>query len=249
MKHKVWILTLSPSFYVPFLKTGVVGKALSGERGEKTIELSCVFLGDYSSKGYKGVDDTPYGGGQGMVIRADVLKEALLKGVVAKGGYPENWREELEVILPSPQGKVWKMEDAKNFSKNFWGNEPKDVVFVCGRYEGVDQRFVDAYVDREISLGDFILSNGDIATLTILDSAMRFVPGVVSNSTSVGEESFEGGLLEYPLYTRPLLFEDRPVPSVLLSGHHGEIKKYRGGERVRMTQKKRPDLLGEEFSP
>ena len=242
-KHRIWILTLSPSFYVPFLETGVVGKALRGERGSKVFELSCVPLGEYSLKGYKGVDDAPYGGGQGMVIRADVLRDALLKGVVEKGGYGENWREKIKVIFPSPRGKIWKTDDAKKLSKNLWGSEPMDVVFLCGRYEGVDQRFIDHYVDSEISLGDFILSNGDIATLAILDSAMRFVPGVVGNSVSVGDESFEGGLLENSLYTRPSVFEGLEAPSVLLSGHHEEIGLYRKRERERITQKKRPDLL------
>ena len=248
MKHKIWILTLSPSFYTPFLETGVVGKALRGERGEKVFELSCISIGEYSSCGYKGVDDSPYGGGAGMVMRADVLKEALLKGVIGRGGYGENWRDRVEVILPTPRGKTWKTEDAKNLSKDLWGDCPKDVIFLCGRYEGVDQRFIDAYVDREISLGDFILSNGDIAALAILDSAMRLVPGVVGNSKSIGEESFEEGLLEHSLYTRPPVFEGRRVPSVLLSGNHGEIRKYQRGERERTTQIKRPDLWkGEIF--
>ena len=241
-KHKIWILTLAPSFYDPFLETGVIGKALRGERGAKAFELCRIFLGEYSPKGYKGVDDSPYGGGPGMVMRADVLREALLRGVVEKGGYGANWKEELRVLLPSPQGKTWKTEDAKNFSWDFWGEKPKDLVFVCGRYEGVDQRFVDAYVDREISLGDFVLSNGDIATLAILDSAMRFVSGVVGNSSSVGTESFEEGLLEHPLYTRPSVFEGRGIPPVLLSGDHGEIREYRRRERERMTHEHRPDL-------
>ena len=242
-KHRIWILTLSPSFYTPFLETGVVGKALRGERGKRSFELLCVSLGEYSPKGYKGVDDSPYGGGQGMIIRADVLKEALLKGVIEKGGYGEDWKKKLQVVFPSPRGKTWKTDDAKEFAKIFWGECPMDIVFVCGRYEGIDQRFIDAYVDREISLGDFILSNGDIATMVILDSAMRFVSGVVGNSASIGEESFEGGLLEHSLYTRPSVFEGLKVPSVLLSGHHGEIGKYQKRERVRITQESRPDLL------
>ena len=243
-KHRIWILTLSPSFYGPFLETGVVGKALRGERARRAFELISVPLGEYSPKGYKGVDDSPYGGGQGMVMRADVLKEALLQGVVAAGGYGEDWREELAVIFPSPRGRVWKTEDAKSFSRDFWGETPKDLVFICGRYEGIDQRFIDSWVDREISLGDFILSNGDIATLAILDSAMRFVPGVVGNSASVGEESFEEGLLEHALYTRPAVFEGVGIPSILLSGHHEEIRQYRRAERERLTREHRPDLPG-----
>ena len=113
---------------------------------------------------------------------------------------------------------------------------------MCGRYDGVDQRFIDAYVNREVSLGDFILSNGDMATLAILDSAMRFIPGVVGNAASVGEESFEGGLLDHALYTRPPLFEGREVPPVLLSGDHGAVEEYRRGERERLTRSRRPDL-------
>ena len=247
--RKIWILTLSPSFYDPFLETGVVGKALRGERGECPFELCCVSLGNYSPKGYKGVDGAPYGGGQGMVMRADVLKRALLEGVVETGNYGEAWREKLAVIFPSPKGKIWKAEEAKKFSQEFWGESPKDLVFVCGRYEGIDRRFIEAYVDREISLGDFILSNGDIATVAILDSAMRFVPGVVGNSASVGEESFEDGLLDHALYTRPPVFEGKNIPAVLLSGNHEEIRKYRRRDRERMTGELRPDIMGMESSP
>ena len=130
MKHKVWILTLTPSYYTPFLETGVVGKALRGERGETAFELFCVFLGDYSPKGYKGVDDAPYGGGQGMVMRADVLKEALLKGVVEKGGYGEEWREKIEVILPSPGGRFGRMRMPKRFHAAIGGKGPR-IWFLC----------------------------------------------------------------------------------------------------------------------
>ena len=243
-KHRIWILTLTPDFYTPFLETGVVGKALRGERGVKSFELSCVYLGDYSPKGYKGVDDAPYGGGQGMVMRADVLRDALLQGVIAEGGYGDSWRDSLEVILPSPRGRVWKSGYAKEFVQDCWGEREKDLVFVCGRYEGLDQRFIDSYVDREISLGDFILSNGDIATMGILDSALRLVPGVVGNMASIGDESFEKGLLEHSLYTRPPLFEGQAVPLVLLSGNHGEIGLYRRSESERVTAQRRPDIGG-----
>lgn len=245
-KH-IWILTLFPEYFLPLKECGVVGQALRGERGER-FELHVVQIRDFTFQRYKGVDDSPFGGGAGMVMRADVLKNALLKGIVEAGAYGENWREKLHVVYPGPRGKVWGTQSAKEFAQSFWGHsdsaiDSKDVVFVCGRYEGVDERFLESYVNQQISVGDYILSGGELAVMTIIDSAMRFVPGCLGNALSHQTESFEAGLLEYPLYTRPREFDGKVVPEILMSGHHKKIDEYQGQQSLQLTQLHRPDLL------
>jgi len=234
---KIWIMTLFPDYFLPLMQFGIIGSALRGERGEK-IELKCVQIRDYTEKEYKGVDDTPYGGGAGMVMRADVLKNALFDGVISKGAYGENFKDRLEVIYMSPRGKVWNNQSCKELSKL-----EKDLVFICGRYEGIDERFIEKYIDREISIGDFILSGGEIPTMAVIDSFLRFKDGVLGNAESKMEESFQQGLLEHPQYTKPPVFEGINVPEILLSGHHKKIEEYRKSESVRITKKYRPDLL------
>ncbi|MBK26337.1 MAG: tRNA (guanosine(37)-N1)-methyltransferase TrmD [Halobacteriovorax sp.] len=239
---KIWIINSFPKLFEAYLDSGVAGQALRGERGID-FELNSVLLRDFSPKDFKGVDAAPFGGGEGMVIRADVLKNALMEGVVKPGGYGDNFREKLHIVYTSPRGKVWDNEYCKEFSKNVWGAKGKDVVFVCGRYEGIDERFIEAYVDELISLGDFVITGGEVAVLTILDSALRFVPGVLGNKVSSENESFNGGLLEEPIYTRPRDFEGLEVPEILLSGNHKAIKEFKESERLRITKKYRPDLL------
>lgn len=235
---KIWIITLFPEYFEPLLKFGIVGQALRGERGVSP-KLEFVQLRNFASNDYKGVDDSPFGGGPGMVIRADVLKKALLNGVIANGGYDS--LEDLLVIFPSPRGKCLNNIESKKLSQI-----EKDLVFICGRYEGIDERFISKYVDMEISLGDFVLSGGEIATMAIIDSLLRFKDGVLGNSDSKDFESFENGLLEYPQYTRPPVFEGVEVPGVLMSGHHKKIEEYRLSESLRITKKYRPDLIKEE---
>jgi tRNA (guanine37-N1)-methyltransferase len=177
-KKKIWILTLFPEYFAPLKEYGVLGSALRNERSDELeFELLPVQISDYSPKSFKGVDDSPFGGGVGMVMRPDVLKEALIKGVVENGGYKS--LDELHVVCPMPRGKVWNTNIAKDFGKRFSKDERKDLVFICGRYEGIDERFLDMYVDEFISLGDYILTGGELAVMVILDSAMRFVPGVL----------------------------------------------------------------------
>ncbi len=234
---KIWIITLFPDYFMPLIQFGIVGAALRGDRGEAPrIEL--VQLRDFSGKDYKGVDDSPFGGGPGMVIRADVLKRALFQGVVQNGNYGEQFKEKLHVIFPGPRGVKWTNHKAKKFS-----NLDKDLVFICGRYEGVDERFIEKYVDEEISLGDFVLSGGEIPTMAFIDSILRFNKGVLGNEVGTENESYENGLLEYPQYTRPSDFEGLLVPDVLVSGHHKKIEEYRQSESLRITKKYRPDLL------
>lgn len=234
---KIWIITLFPEYFEPLTKFGIIGQALRGERGNSP-ELHFVQLRDFSNKDYKGVDDTPFGGGPGMVMRPDVLRRALFEGVVKNGNYSSV--DELEVIYTGPRGKVWNNVECKSISKL-----NKDIVFICGRYEGIDERFIEKYVNQTISLGDFVLSGGEIAVMAIIDSLLRFHNGVLGNSESKDFESFENGLLEHPQYTRPQDFEGLLVPEILLSGHHKKIEEYRNSESLRITKKYRPDLIKE----
>lgn len=239
---KIWIITLFPNYFDSLINFGITGSALRGERGSK-IEIKTVQLRNYTPKDYKGVDDSPYGGGAGMVMRADVLKEALVKGVVEDGGYGEDWRSSLHVVFPGPRGQTWDNSYCKEFAGRFSKVESKDLVFICGRYEGIDERFLNLYVDEQISLGDFILTGGEIPTMAIIDSALRFFSGVLGNKESSMQESFQANSLEHPQYTKPKIFDGVEVPDVLVSGHHQNIEKYQKAESLRITKLHRPDLL------
>jgi tRNA (guanine37-N1)-methyltransferase len=241
---KIWIITLFPQYFSSFMDLGIIGSVLKGKRGAQ-FEVIPVSLREFSPNDYKGVDDSPFGGGPGMVIRADVLKAALM-GIVERGSYGENFKDKLHVIYPSPRGRVWENSFCKEFAGEHFGQSSKDLVFICGRYEGIDERFIEKYVDLEISLGDFILTGGELATMVILDSTLRFVSGVLGNKESAQFESFQNQKLEGPQYTRPREFEGLEVPSILLSGNHGEISKYQENERIRVTEKFRPDLVGDK---
>ncbi|EQC49341.1 tRNA (guanine(37)-N(1))-methyltransferase [Bacteriovorax sp. BSW11_IV] len=239
---RIWIITLFPEYFAPLKDVGVAGQALQGMRGEG-IELHTVLLRDYSPKGHKGVDDAPYGGGPGMVMRADVLKNALMEGIVGPGQYGENFKDKLHVIYTGPRGKVWNNEYCKDLAGRYLGeNKTKDLVFICGRYEGIDERFLEEYVDETICLGDFVLTGGEIPVMAIIDSAMRFSKGVLGNNESANLDSFEDGLLEHAQYTRPMEFDGKKVPEVLLSGHHKNIELHRQKEKEYFTKKFRPDL-------
>lgn len=241
--NKIWIITLFPEYFVPLCKVGVAGQALSGSRGVE-FKVETVQLRDHCLDDYKGVDDSPFGGGAGMVMRADILKNALIDGVVKKGNYDDDWKEKLHVIYPGPRGKVWNHNSCREFANRVWDKElGKDLVFICGRYEGIDERFIENYVDEQISLGDYIVTGGEVAVLAILDSALRFLPGVLGNKNSANEDSFENGILEHPQYTKPREFDGLEVPEVLLSGHHKKIEEYRNSEKMRITKIYRPDLL------
>lgn len=240
--RKIWILTLFPEYFKPLLECGISGSAFRGERSENIkFEIHFVNIRDYSTTRYKSVDDTPYGGGPGMVMRADILRDALMKGVVEAGGYES--RSKLHVVYTSPRGKVWTNKIAREFGAQVLSHPEKDVVFVCGRYEGVDERFLEKYVDDYYSLGDFVLTGGELAVMTMLDSAVRFVPGILGNKLSSDHDSFEDGLIEYPQYTKPQDFEGLIVPEILMSGHHKKIEEWQLEEKKRMTLKWRPDLL------
>lgn len=242
MKKRIWILTLFPEFFEPLLKCGIAGQALRGERSEEnfSFEVHTINIRDYSKTKYRSVDDTPYGGGPGMVMRADILRDALVEGVMAKGAYSD--LSELHVVFPSPRGRVLTNKVAREFAIGPLSDPHKDVVFICGRYEGVDERFLEKYVQDYISLGDFVLTGGELAVMTILDASVRFVPGILGNKLSSEADSFEDGLIEFPQYTKPREFEEMNVPDILLEGHHKKIGEWQLEEKIRMTKKYRPDL-------
>jgi tRNA (guanine37-N1)-methyltransferase len=240
---KIWILTLFPEYFKPLLDCGIAGQALRGDRAtqEFKLELHLINIRDFATSKYKSVDDSPYGGGPGMVMRADILRDALIKGVVEKQGYSS--LEQLHVIYTSPRGRVWNNKVAREFGTGILSSSEKDIVFICGRYEGIDERFLEKYVNEFFSIGDYVLTGGEIAVMAILDSAVRFVPGILGNKLSSETDSFEDGLIEYPQYTKPQEFEGLVVPEVLVNGHHKKIQEWQHNEKIRLTQKYRPDLL------
>ncbi|WP_417335213.1 tRNA (guanosine(37)-N1)-methyltransferase TrmD [Halobacteriovorax marinus] len=247
MAKKIWIITMFPNFFTPLKEVGVVGQVFQGLRGDK-IDLETVYIPDYSERGFKGVDSAPYGGGPGMVMRADILKNALVEGVIKKGNYSEeNFKEELSIVFTAPRGKVWSNEACKSFAKNYFASDSaKDLVFICGRYEGIDERFIEKYIDEVYCIGDYVLSGGEIAVMAIIDSAMRFSEGALGNSESALKDSFEQDLLEHPQYTRPAVFDGMEVPAVLSSGDHKKIEKWKHDKKVEMTKLWRPNLIKKE---
>jgi tRNA (guanine37-N1)-methyltransferase len=239
----IWILTMFPQYFEAFLECGIIGQVLKGERGPN-FRVYLVPIQNYSPKNFKGVDDAPYGGGPGMIMRADVLKDALIQGVVEPGAYGENFREHLHIVFPGPRGRVWDHQQCKEFSINYFGpSSSKDLVFICGRYEGIDQRFIDLYVNEEISIGDYILSGGELAVQVLIDSSLRHLPGALGNNQGAANESHSHILLEHSQYTRPADFEGHQVPPILLSGHHKKIEEFQEEEGRELTRKLRPDLF------
>lgn len=233
--NKVWVLTLFPQFFEAFKDSGVIGKFLGSE-----VEFNTLYLGDFSPKNFKGVDGAPYGGGPGMVLRADVLEKAILSIIDS-----ENLsKDDLEIIYTSPRGEVFNNEIAKNMALTFQSSK-KQFVFICGRYEGIDERFIDQYVTKIFSLGDYVLSGGELAVMTIIDGMMRFLPKALGNADSAIQDSFEDGLIEGPVYTRPSEFNGQSVPAVLMEGNHKLIDAFNQQKKIEFTKKYRPDLYAE----
>lgn len=224
MSFRATVLTLYPEMFPGHLGLSLAGRAL--ERGDWSIEP--VQIRDFARDRHRSVDDTPAGGGAGMVLRADVLANAIdsLSG--------EDTRPHL---LMSPRGKPLSQSRVRALA------EGEGVVIVCGRFEGVDQRVIDARHLEEVSIGDYILSGGEPAALILLDSIVRVLPGVMGNDQSGLHESFEGGLLEHPHFTRPQVFEGREIPAILTSGNHAAIARWRDEEARKLTAERRPDLL------
>ena len=216
------VLTLFPEMFES-LDESIIGRA----KEKELIEINLINIRDFSKDKHKKVDDTPYGGGAGMVIRPDVVYDAYSS---------INNKENAKVIYLSPQGKVLNQEKVKELSKE------EHLILLCGHYEGIDQRVLDEIVDEEISIGDYVLTGGELPAMVLIDSVSRYVEGVLSED-STKEESFSNNLLEYPQYTRPEEFRGRKVPEVLISGHHENIKKWREQKSLEVTKQKRPDLL------
>ena len=216
------IFTLYPEIFPGHLEKGLYGKALLN----KTWSLDIVNIRDSAEDKHKTVDDTPFGGGTGMLMKADVLARSIDRNV--------NKNE--KIFYLSPKGKLFDQKIAKSLSKE------NCVNLICGHFEGVDQRFLETRNIEEISVGDFILSGGETAAFVIIDSVLRLVSGVLGNEKSVNDESFENGLLEYPQYTKPQIWEEKSVPDVLLSGDHAKIKHWRLSKSEAITRLRRPDL-------
>lgn len=223
MPFKASVLTLYPDMFPGHLGQALAGRAL--ERGDWSIEA--VQIRDFALDKHRSVDDTPSGGGAGMVLKPDVLARAI--DSIADDGRPR--------LLMSPRGRPLTQERVRAIA------EGEGVVIVCGRFEGVDQRVIDARGLEEVSIGDYILSGGEPAALTLLDAVVRILPGVMGNQLSGVHESFEGGLLEHPHYTRPQTFEGREIPEVLTSGNHAAIEAWRREQALTLTAERRPDLL------
>jgi len=224
------ILTLFPEAFSEVLASSLLGKAR--ERG--LAEFHFTQIRDFAMDKHRSVDDTPYGGGEGMLLRPDVL-HAAWKDAEAKTR-SDGLRS--RTILLSPQGALLTQEKAKRLA-----NDYDRLVLVCGHYEGVDERFIELCVDEELSIGDYILTGGELPAMVLADAVTRLLPGVVGNEDSVANDSLEGGLLKYPQYTKPRAYEGKDVPEVLFSGNHGAIAKWRREKQVERTKAKRPDLF------
>ena len=207
------------------LNTSIIGRAI--EAG--LLEVNAVNIRDYSTNKHMKVDDYPYGGGAGLVMQPEPVYRAY-------ENLTKDMKKKPRVVYLTPQGTTFHQEMAKELAKE------EELVFLCGHYEGIDERVLEEIVTDYVSIGDYVLTGGELPAMVMIDSISRLVPGVLHNDDSAGDESFENGLLEYPQYTRPSVFLDKEVPEVLLSGHHENIRKWRHEQSVKRTKERRPDL-------
>ena len=221
---KIDFLTLFPEMFVA-LNSSIIGRAVSN----KIVDINCINIRDFSKDKHKKVDDYVFGGGEGMLMMPQPLCDCI----------DSVKDDESYVIYVSPSGEPFKQEIAKELKNK------KHIIFICGHYEGIDQRVIDTRVDREISIGDYVLTNGELPAMVIADAVIRLLPNVLSNEDSSKNDSFENSLLEHPQYTRPAEYEGLKVPDILLSGNHQEIEKWKLEKKIEKTRKVRPDLLGE----
>ena len=215
------LITVYPDFFESFQKHGLVKKGIH----KKLIDINVVNLRDFTDDKHKRIDFRPYGGGPGMIIQYAPVKKAL-------GSLKSSER----VILLSPQGKPLTQKKLTSLSKE------NNITFICGRYEGIDERVISKLIDEEISIGDYVLSGGETAAFVILDAVLRLIPGVLGNKDSIKDETFENSLLEYPQFTKPKIWEGKSVPDVLFSGDHAKIKSWRLSQSEDITRRQRPDL-------
>ena len=218
---KFSVLTLFPEMFNS-LRQSIIGRA----EEKDLIHINVINMRDFSKDKHKKVDDTPYGGGAGMVIRPDIVYDS----------YNSIKDEKAKVIYLSPQGNVLNQKKVESLSKE------EHLILICGHYEGIDERVLEKIVDEEISIGDYVLTGGELPAMVVIDSVSRYIDGVLDEK-SIKEESFSNNLLEYPQYTRPEIFLNKQVPEILLSGHHENIRKWRRKESLKNTYKKRPELL------
>ena len=223
--NRFHILTLFPEMVMDGLNTSIIGRAI--EAG--LIEINAVNIRDYSTNKHMKVDDYPYGGGAGLVMQPEPIYRAYKD-------LEKDKKKKPRVVYLTPQGTTFHQEMAKELAKE------EELVFLCGHYEGIDERVLEEIVTDYVSIGDYVLTGGELPAMVMIDSISRLVPGVLHNDDSAGDESFENGLLEYPQYTRPPVFLDKEVPEVLLSGHHENIRKWRHEQSVKRTKERRPDL-------
>jgi len=225
--HKLFsIVTIFPEMVNAYLGCSILKRAID----RQLISVAVHNLRDYSIDKHHSVDDYPYGGGPGMVMKPDTFFRIVEEHWPVSGN--------LRVILPSPRGRVFTQSIARELA-----DETKELLFLCGRYEAIDERVSDHLVDDEISIGDYVLTGGELPALVIIDAVSRLLPDVLGDSQSAEDESFSRGLLDYPHYTRPEVFRDMSVPKVLLSGNHEEIRKWRARQSLKATLQRRPDLL------
>ena len=226
MTWKANILTLYPDIYPGYLGYSLLGKALE----KKIWELNIYNLRDFGEGKHKSVDDKPFGGGAGMIIKPDILGYAIEETLIKN-------HDQQKLVYLSPRGKPFKQVDAEKFSQS------NGVSILCGHFEGIDQRVIDIYEVEEISMGDYVLTGGEVASFAFLDAIIRLLPGVLGNEISIKDESFSDNLLEYPQYTKPQEYKNIKVPDVLLSGNHKKIAEWRREKSIEITEKNRPDLL------
>jgi tRNA (guanine37-N1)-methyltransferase len=218
---RIDIVTIFPQMFDSVLSASLLGRGIDSG----TLEVNVVDLRPYGLGKHRSVDDEPYGGGAGMVMRPEPIFAAV----------EELRSEQSHVVLLSPRGSLLRHAGVARLA------EREHIILICGRYEGVDERVSEFLVDEELSIGDYVLAGGELAAMVVVESVSRFVPGVIGNTGSLESESHSQGLLEYPQYTRPAEFRGHPVPEVLLSGHHGEVERWRREQSERLTRERRPE--------
>ena len=224
---KIAVITPVPHVIEILIENSMLRKAISN----KVAEFSIIDLRNFGIGNYRQIDDSPYGGGSGMVMMAEPLIKAIDNALEYVG-----IGEEVKIIYPSPQGSLWSQDTAEDLSK--WDR----IIVICGHYKGIDERIIKKYVTNQYSIGDFIMTNGEIPAMIMLDSALRLVPGTLNNIESALTDTFTLGLLDYPHYTQPRIVQEMSVPDVLISGHHKKIDTWRKNQREKRTRNKRPDL-------
>ncbi|MCT1802128.1 tRNA (guanosine(37)-N1)-methyltransferase TrmD [Kocuria carniphila] len=233
---RIDVLSIFPEYLAP-LELSLIGKAMT----DGVLDLSVTDPRTFATDRHRTVDDTPYGGGAGMVMKPEPWAQALESVTAAS---PSSRKPVL--VVPSPAGEVFTQDVAYELA------DEKHLVFACGRYEGIDERFIDwaseHAVVRPMSLGDYVLNGGEVAVLAMVEAVTRLIPGVIGNPESLAEESHTGGLLEYPVYTKPAMWRERAIPDMLLSGHHGNIARWRRDQQLHRTAQRRPDMI-EQLNP